>query len=157
MSEEAKEKKEFEQKNFNVEGLGEVTRRANGDFIMSQDELNKFFKDNGVPEYTEFKKAEASAIDTLTEKAVGFLKDHVKADHRDCVLKAGLGNGRIVVGMKEHVETKNPRDPNGEVHHNYGVVSVKFQHKVPKRLAEEGGALDLAAKEVEAAFKKLHG
>ena len=26
-----------------------------------------------------------------------------------------------------------------------------------KRLAEEGGALDLAAKEVEAAFKKLHG
>ena len=59
--------------------------------------------------------------------------------------------------MKEHVETKNPRDPNGEVHHNYGVVSVKFQHKVPKRLAEEGGALDQAAKEVEAAFKAIHG
>lgn len=157
MSEEAKEKKEFEQKSYNVEGLGEVTRRSNGDFTMSQDELNKFFKENGIPEYAEFKKAESAAIDTLTERSVGFLKDHVKNDHRDCVLKAGLGNGRIVVGMKEHVETKNPRDPNGEVHHNYGVVSVKFQHKVPKRLAEEGGALDQAAKEVEAAFKAIHG
>ena len=59
MSEEAKEKKEFEQKSYNVEGLGEVTRRSNGDFTMSQDELNKFFKENGIPEYAEFKKAES--------------------------------------------------------------------------------------------------
>lgn len=152
----ADEKKEFEQKTYQVEGLGEVSRKANGDFTMTQDELNKFFKGNGIPEYTEFKKAESSAIDTFTEKAVGFLKDHVVNDHRDCILKAGIGNGRIMVGMKEHVETRNPRDPDGEVHHNYGVVTVKFQHKVPKRLAEEGGALDLAAKEVEAAYKAIH-
>ena len=153
MSEEAK--KTFEQKNFKVEGLGEVTRRVNGDFNMSQGDLNKFFADNGIPEYAEFKKAEEKAIDQLTESAAKFLAEQSIADDRDTTLKCGLGNGRIVVSHKQRTEGKNPRT--GEATERFGVVSVKIQHSVPKRLAEEGGVLDTIAKDVEAAWKKIHG
>ena len=155
MSEEATEKKVFEQKNFKVDELGEVTRRANGDFNMSQAELNQFFANNGIPEYAEFKKAEEKAIDKLTEVGAKFLAEQSIADDRDTTLKCGLGNGRIVVNLKQRTEGKNPRT--GETTERFGVVSVKIQHSVPKRLAEEGGELDTIAKDIEANWKKIHG
>ncbi len=153
----SEEKKKFESKTFKVEGLGEITRRENGDFSMSQGELKKFFANHGLTEYEELKKLESKALEDLIEKGAKFLGEHVKNDHCDCKLKTSIGGTKYAVTVTEHRESRNPADPSAAPTHHYGVVSFKVQHKIPKRLSEEGGTLDEIAKDIEASFKKIHG
>lgn len=152
----SEEKKTFETKTYDVEGLGEVTRKTNGDFSMSQAALKKFFNDNGLPDYEEIKKRESEAINTLIEKGSKFLGEQVAADHRDCKLKSSIGGTRFTVSVAEHKESRNPSDPSAAPIHHYGVVGFKIQHRIPKKLTEEGGTLDQIAKDIEASFKKIH-
>lgn len=151
---ESEEKKTFEPKSYNVKGLGEITRRANGDFVMAQADVNKFFNDNGLPEYQDFKKKENEVVSSFIEKAVGFLKDETIKDGRDTTLKAGLGNNRMDVTYKERVEGRNPRTGESTVH--FGVVQFRNRQDVPASMKKEGGILEKYAKETEAAWNKRH-
>lgn len=148
----SEEKKTFEPKSFKVEGFGEITRRANGDFIMSQADMNKFFADQGLADYQEFKKKESAIGGSFVKYGVNFLKDQAIADDRDVVLKAGMGNNRIDINFKRCSVGKNPRT--GEETRHYGVVSVRKRYTPDKELTN--GFLDEVAKETEAAFKKAH-
>lgn len=142
---------DFEKKTYEVKGLGTITRNTNGEFTMSNADLIKFYEDHGIPQAKEVFNKIHDAQSELVVAGATFLKDHVIADARDCVLKAGLGADRVTITQKAKVEHNNPLTKEKIV--RYGETSVKFNSKIPAPLKAADGPLAKIEDEIAAALK----
>ena len=142
---------DFEKKTYDVKGLGTITRNTNGEFTMSNADLLKFYEDHGIPQAKDVFGKIHDAQSDLVVAGAQFLKDHVIADKRDCVLKAGIGADRVTISQRDVVEHNNPLTKEKIV--RYGETSVKFNSKIPAPLKAADGPLAKIEEEVAKALK----
>lgn len=135
-----------------VKDLGTVTKVRDGQFKMSNADVEKFYNDNGIPNYKDLVDRLNDVKRTLADVAVNnLLKDEVIKTKNEAVIKCGIGAGRTDITLQPTVNRRNVQT--GESFTVYGNVRIKEHWPSPFRPNDKSGLFDKLTQDIEKHFK----
>lgn len=141
-----------EQEVINVDGLGEVIKVREGVFKMTNEAVEKFYQDQGIPNYLDLTdrlaKADGEMVLAVNTKV---LKNEAINTKQDATMRLGAGTARMDVVLQPHIQRKNTHT--GETMDIYGNVRVKKYVANPLRYGPKNEKYKELSEEIEKNFK----